>query len=382
MPSANALSAALAVLAALAAAAGEARAHDESVSTSDVVVAGDSITWRVGVGVGGLGKIVELPATEGELDEAALRTAAPAIGRALAAGLTITADGRTLPAAIGTLEPRYEAHVAGGKPDLARVVQTLSFRAGAPIATVHARVRFFAEVTSQHRALIQVQWDQQTRRFVRNGPTELTLAAGETAPRALSLVGELLRWGMFHIFRGFDHIAFLLALLLAATRVRELVSVVTAFTVAHSLTLLLATLDVLRVPVRLTEVLIAASIVYIAAENLAWRGTSARATASARYRWVITFAFGLVHGCGFATEIKDRLTELGGNVALPVIAFNLGVELGQLAIVALVYPLLAHLRRAPNDAARAARQRRILIVGSLPVLLAGLYWLLERLTSR
>jgi hydrogenase/urease accessory protein HupE len=359
----------------LCAAVPHAQAHDESLSTSDVVVDQHTISWTVDVGVSGLAKAVALPAGETTLGEAALASVKDAVGRALSAGLELSANGRALTAELGALQPRYERHAAGARSELARAAQTFVFRSPEVITTIHARVAFFSQLTSQHRALIHLRWGKDTRQFVRRGPTEITVAAGDVAPSTASLVGELLRWGMFHIFQGTDHLAFLLALLLAVTRLKELVSIVTAFTVAHSVTLLLAALDVLRVPVRLTEVLIAASIVYIAAENLAW-GRSA-----ARYRWLITFGFGLVHGCGFATEIKDRLAEIGGHVALPVIAFNLGVEVGQLAIVALVYPLLARLRRAPTEAARALRHRRLVIAGSLPILLAGLYWLLDRLSG-
>ena len=365
----------LAVCLVLCAAAPDAQAHDESLSTSEVVVEERTIVWNVDVGVTGLAKLVKLPATETSLDEAALQTVKDEVGRALASGLALSANGRLLTPEIGTLEPRYEPHAAGARSDLARVVQTFVFRSQEPITAVHARVTFFSQLTSQHRALIHLRWGNDARQFVRRGPTEIAVAAGEIAPSTWSLVGELLRWGMFHIFQGTDHLAFLLALLLAVTRLRELVSIVTAFTVAHSVTLLLAALDILRVPVRLTEVLIAASIVYIAAENLAW-GRSA-----ARYRWLVTFGFGLVHGCGFATEIKDRLAEVGGNVVLPVIAFNLGVEAGQLCIVALVYPLLARLRRAPTEAARDVRHRRLVVAGSLPIVLAGLYWLVDRLSG-
>ena len=173
------------------------------------------------------------------------------------------------------------------------------------------------------------------------------------------MVREYLSWGVHHIFVGYDHIAFLLALLLAVTRLRELLLIVTSFTVAHSVTLLLSGLGILRIPSRLSELLVAASIVYVAVENLR------RAGKPLPRRWLLTFLFGLVHGLGFATELQERLVEVGGRVLLPVLSFNLGVELGQVAIVALVYPLLVWMRRAPTAPERQLRQNRLLRMGSV-----------------
>src|SRR5262249_49091636 len=161
------------------------------------------------------------------------------------------------------------------------------------------------------------------------------------------------------IFVGYDHIAFLLALLLAARRLRDMVRVVTSFTVAHSITLLLAALDVIRVPGAVTESLIAASIVYVAAENYF--------IAEGRYRWVLRFALGLVPGLGFSSVLRERLQDLS-SILVPVVSFNLGVELGQISILLVVFPVLALIRRAPDDKTRERRQWWLVRVGSLPIL--------------
>src|SRR5437588_12053532 len=109
---------------------------------------------------------------------------------------------------------------------------------------------------------------------------------------------------MHDSFDVFDHIAFLMALLLAALRLGDMVRVVTSFTVAHSITLLLAAMNVIRLPGPVTESLIAASIVYVAAENFFIK--------DARHRWILTFAFGLVHGLGFSSVLRERLQDLKG----------------------------------------------------------------------
>lgn len=350
--------------AALVALAAPARAHDETVSASEVEIGPQAVTFRVDVGLVGLGKALGWAAPP---DEAGVRARGAEIARVLAEGLEVVVGGRALVARAGALSLRHEPAPGSGRSELARVVQELVFSSPAPIERVTLRVRFFAALTSQHRALIDVRWGEEQRRFSRLGPTELELARGQLRPSAWRTLGEFLVWGAEHIVYGLDHLAFLLALLLAVTRFVELVKVVTAFTVAHSVTLVLAARGWLVIPTRLTEVLIAASIVYLAIENLVF------AEKTARHRWRLGFAFGLVHGLGFAVELRERLQELGTGVVLPLFAFNLGVELAQVAFVALVFPLLRLLRNGPVPEARLLR------VGSLPILALGLYWLLQRL---
>ncbi|HEY0711411.1 MAG TPA: HupE/UreJ family protein [Polyangia bacterium] len=348
-------------------------AHDETVSTSQVEVSGRTVTWKVDVGLAGLGKALKLPAPEGELTVAHLKTAAPAIGAYLSKAIVLSVNGRATSASLGPLEPRFEPTALG--PDvLSRVVQTLRFESRDEVRDVTATIDFFGELTDQHRSIIRAHWGNTSRQFVRLGKTELVLSHDALFPSAWRVGGEFFRWGVHHIFVGYDHIAFLLALLLAASSLRSVIITVSAFTVAHSFTLLLSALGVVDIPSRLTEILIAASVVYVAAENLT------RGTRTAGQRWLLTFSFGLIHGLGFANELRDRLAELSSSVVGPVIAFNLGVEAGQLAIVALVFPLFAIFRSSGGPRA-AARQQMLVRWGSVPILLLGLFWLIERMTG-
>jgi hypothetical protein len=143
-------------------------------------------------------------------------------------------------------------------------------------------------------------------------------------------MAAFIRLGIEHIFLGYDHIMFLLALLLLGGRFWTLVKIVTAFTIAHSITLIAAALQWVSLPSRFIETGIALSIAYVAAENF-W-------AKRADHRWIITFLFGLVHGFGFA----NVLTQLGlpskGLVA-SLLAFNVGVEAGQVAIVSVLFPV-------------------------------------------
>jgi len=125
----------------------------------------------------------------------------------------------------------------------------------------------FFTVIRNHQAAVIVSWRGVQKVYNKYGPYQLDLTFARLNPTILGTAVEFILWGMHHIFVGYDHIAFLMALLLAAQRLRDMVRVVTSFTVAHSITLLLAALDLIRLPGAMTESLIAASIVYVAAEN-------------------------------------------------------------------------------------------------------------------
>lgn len=174
--------------------------------------------------------------------------------------------------------------------------------------------------------------------------------------------------GIRHILGGYDHLLFLGALLLRVRRWQEVVKTVTAFTVAHSVTLALAVLGFVRAPGGIVEPLIAASIVFVGLENLL-RG-------QVDSRWKVTFAFGLVHGFGFA----GALQELGVgthsiDVAAPLASFNVGVEIGQVAVAMLLWPVIRWLN------AQAARRVLLAPACSLLVVAAGAYWLIQRTIS-
>jgi hydrogenase/urease accessory protein HupE len=170
--------------------------------------------------------------------------------------------------------------------------------------------------------------------------------------------------GVEHILLGFDHLAFLFALLIAGGKAREAVKIITSFTVAHSITLGLATMDVVKIPPGVVEPLIAASIIYVGLENIFRR--------EIKRRWLLTFAFGLVHGFGFASALGELGVGTGLRAVAPLLSFNLGVEIGQIAIAALVLPLIWKLRRQPQFVIRYVPACSIMIA------LAGGYWLIER----
>ena len=181
-------------------------------------------------------------------------------------------------------------------------------------------------------------------------------------------VSGLLDWvglGLLHIFGGIDHLAFLLALLLVGGSWKRVLLLVTAFTVAHSLTLGATALGFILLDdarTRWVEAAIAASIIWVALENLLLR--------EHRHRALLTFLFGLVHGFGFASVLGSY--GLGDSVVTGLFGFNLGVELGQALVVAVLLPLVRLVQRRPELHHRTVRALSLLILA------AGGYWLMER----
>lgn len=175
--------------------------------------------------------------------------------------------------------------------------------------------------------------------------------------------------GIEHIVTGYDHLLFLAALLLVCKNFREAAGVITFFTIAHSITLTLAALDIVRLPGRIVEPAIAASIIYVGLENIFGRHQFI-------WRAMVTFGFGLVHGLGFASALREvGLGSTNVGVAMPLLKFSVGLETGQLCIAAVLLSLLLTLRHKP------AYERRWAPAGSVLVSLIGGYWLVTRLLA-
>ncbi len=175
---------------------------------------------------------------------------------------------------------------------------------------------------------------------------------------------DFIELGIRHILTGYDHLLFLVALLATARGVWSVVRIVTAFTLAHSVTLSLGALGLVTIPDRIIEPLIAATIVWVALENLF-------AAEPDRKRWIWSFGFGLVHGLGFASALGE-LGLKGAALVRALVGFNLGVEIGQLLFVAVFLPTLMRLTRG-----RGARLTPR--IASLAVATIGTYWLVERI---
>jgi len=199
-------------------------------------------------------------------------------------------------------------------------------------------------------------------------------------PPAANLNPDYLTLGIEHILAGWDHLAFLLGLLLLPVSLKRVIWMATAFTLAHSLTLIGSTLDWISPPVAWVEWLIAFSIAVIALENawlywrtrhLAWPDRVIRLNALAGRRGWVSFGFGLIHGFGFSYVLKE--IGLGGNAVWSLALFNLGVEIGQVAVILLVWPLLNWLFRQ-----RFASRGALALTGMTGML--GVFWMVQRLS--
>ena len=245
-------------------------------------------------------------------------------------------------------------------------------------AAIEINYNLFFDLDPTHRGLLRFERSGSSQTGVLS-PERPSLAfrAGESSH--LAQLFDYLREGVWHIWIGFDHILFLLSLLLPsililksktwspAERFRDtfgdVFKVVTAFTVAHSITLSLAALAVISLPSRLVESTIALSVVLAALNNLK--------PLVAERRWAVAFAFGLIHGFGFASVLAD-LGLPQGALLLALVGFNLGVEAGQLAIVGAFLPLAFALRHS------WFYRRLVFTGGSAAIALVATVWLIER----
>jgi hydrogenase/urease accessory protein HupE len=171
--------------------------------------------------------------------------------------------------------------------------------------------------------------------------------------------------GMLHILTGYDHLLFLLALLLRKQTFKQYAAIITSFTIAHSITISLAVLGVITLPSRFVEAVIAFSIVYVALENIFRK--------EIRHRWGLTFLFGLIHGLGFANILKE-MNIPKSDLAVALVNFNIGIEVVQLALVLIVLPVLTYMFKLKNS-------KLIIKVGSIIVATLGTFWLIERIFS-
>ena len=189
---------------------------------------------------------------------------------------------------------------------------------------------------------------------------------GNNALEAVHSFANFLSLGVKHILMGYDHLLFLLGLLIVARGFVSSLSIITSFTIAHSITLAIATLHVVQIPSRIVEPLIAASIVFVGIENLL-RGDVLNA------RRMVTFGFGLIHGFGFASALSEAGIGSGtGGIVLPLFSFNLGVELGQIVVAAAALPILWKLREKPMFIARWAP------ACSAAIVVLGSFWFFQR----
>lgn len=229
------------------------------------------------------------------------------------------------------------------------------------IIKLDANVNVLTDLYKYHRSLAEFMLGDQREEFIFYLGN--TWTGTRELQRTWSDAGQFIKLGIEHIFGGYDHILFLLGLLLVAGSLRRLVVIVTSFTVAHTITLALSAFGVVQPAAQMVEVIVALSIAWVGLENLIFRDF--------RYRWILTFIFGLAHGFGFASVLQNMNLQREG-LLMALLTFNLGVEIGQLLIIAVFWPVLQQLSKT--------RHRDLIVrLASLVILIFGTLWLAERL---
>ena len=362
-------------------AAALAHKPSDSYLTLTASGSGQAVTARWDIALRDLDYVLQLDRDgNGELTWGETRQREADITQLATSHLSINADGASCPWAVAS-PMALDKHSDG-------TYAVLSLTAQCPSATtpkaLSASYSLFFDVDPSHRGL--VQWvppgaaaDKVATQALVFGADNAVQPLALIAPSWWQTLKQYAIDGVWHIWIGYDHILFLLSLLLPAVLVRragqwdpaptlrgsfvEVLKVVTAFTLAHSITLSLAALQIISLPSRVVESVIAASVVLAALNNL--RGTIDKR------RWVMAFAFGLIHGFGFASVLAD-LGLPQGALVLALVGFNAGVEVGQLCIVAVFLPVAFWLR--------ATRFYRVGVLtgGSIVVALLASWWFVQR----
>jgi hypothetical protein len=348
-------------------------AHKPSDSYLTLRPAGGAVEARWDVAVRDLDHALALDLDgDGAITWGEIRAREAVIAAYLEQHLSLWAGGSACPAtarALATVE----------HSDGTYLVLPLSFACAGKPRSLTIEYRLLFDRDPQHRGIVRL--DDGSDRTIVLGPRD----GARTLPIAASAgpsFGAFLVQGVLHIWGGLDHVLFLIALLLPSVLRRENHSwrpvpairpalgdvgkIVTAFTAAHSLTLSLAALGLVSVPARLVEPAIAASVALAAANNV-------RPMFGAD-RWVVAFALGLLHGFGFSSVLADAGLQ-GARLARALVGFNGGVEVGQLAIVAVFVPAAFWLR------ATAGYRRLALVGGSLAITVLSVFWVVQRITT-
>lgn len=331
-----------------------AAAHQSSIVYSELVPAGRTVSWTFQLADIDLGSTLGLGERKAEKPEAEA-------GRAKLVSY-LTSHVKVENAGFAC-EPHGREVTFTDKADGYFAVAAVDFECKRTISDLKITYDLFFEVDARHQGFVRlaVPGESPREHVVRSQARTLELSRQVTL---LDHVRDYLLLGIEHIFTGYDHLAFLFGLLVVAgfrklkDGLRYVLGVVTAFTVAHSLTLIASGLDLVRLSARIVEPAIALSIGWVAIENLL--------VEKPKRRWLLTFGFGLIHGFGFASVLREIGLPPRGLV-LSLLSFNVGVEIGQLAVVALVAPalhLFAQERRSWRSALLLAALAAIAFLGT------------------
>ena len=354
--------------------ASTAFAHKPSDSYVSLDVSGKNVHARWDIALRDLDYAIGLDAnSDAQITWAEVKDRQAEIASFVTAKLAVGSGADNCP-----LELDPKSYAIASHSDGSYAVIELDARCPSEVRDLHVDYRLFFDVDPQHRGIVRIDANgtSRTHTMTQTAHDEHFDLGGSGRMRQL---GAIVKEGVLHIWTGYDHILFLLALLLPSvlrrgtdgwepvsnlrTALKDVLRIVTAFTIAHSITLSLAALGIVTLPSRLVESVIAASVVLAAVNNLH--------PILRHDRWMAAFLLGLMHGFGFSAVLQD-MDLPKSNLVLTLFGFNLGVEIGQLAIVAVFVPLAYAARKTTG-------YRRIgLIAGSGVIAVLAMIWFIER----
>lgn len=339
-------------------------AHDPGLSTASVRLTQNNIEVTLGFSIIDATEIVEIDKDrDAHISKEELAQATLEFQKKGTNALEVKLDGHAItPASVKcTFDPSDNASVAIN-------FDTPQF------SKLEIRSKWLALLQPAHRQFLSIQdpnGNVLAERLLSANSDTVTIQMNPADSKPAAVVrnnsfADFLVMGVKHIWTGYDHLLFLFGLLIVTRNFVSSFKIITCFTIAHSITLAVATLSMVQFSSRVVEPLIAASIVYVGVENLV-RGDDPKG------RWLLTFAFGLIHGFGFASVLRELgVGSNGSGIGVPLVSFNLGVEIGQIAIASLVLPVIWKLR------ARPVFINRWVPACSVLVAVLGSYWFVQR----
>jgi hydrogenase/urease accessory protein HupE len=341
-------------------------AHSPGLSAMELIVHPDSLDVKVSFALQDIEAFAPMDTDrDAEVSNAERDAAGPAIAKLLAEQMKLIIDGQEIaPSAPGmvSFDDQNNAHVAFHY--LVAVKQTLLLQSRflTLLPEGHQQYVTIRDGKSQTEKMLTRQDDKLLIDFTATG---MTNKATDAQPMLNAFV-DFLKLGIEHIITGYDHLLFLFALLAVTHSFWPAIKIITFFTIAHSITLACASLNIVELPSSFVEPFIAATIIYVGVENVI-RGDHPKG------RHWLTFGFGLIHGFGFASVLREMEISAGDTgILLPLLSFNLGIETGQIAVATVVLPCIWWLNSKP------AISEKFLKGCSILVSLMGVYWLLER----
>jgi hydrogenase/urease accessory protein HupE len=346
-----------------------ALAHAPGLSSVDAAIAGhDGVNVKVTFALQDIEAFAPMDSDlDAEVSDAEREAAKPSIAKLLAEQLRINIDGQDyMPQSAGkvSFDEQSNAHVEFHYPAVVAQELLLQSKFLALLPEGHQQ---YVTIRNADGKIIHEKMLTRSDNEVSIGVAVVDGAGNVDAPHAVwTAFMDFLQLGVEHILTGYDHLLFLFGLLAVTHSFWPAIKIITFFTIAHSITLACAGLNIIQLPSSFVEPFIAATIIYVGVENIL-RGDHPRG------RHWLSFGFGLIHGFGFASVLQEMdITSGETGILLPLLSFNLGIEMGQITVAAIVLPLIWQLNNKPQIAAK------FLKICSLTISLVGAYWLLER----